>query len=159
MIARRLVARHADFEDYERAFNGVATNQSKTLIIVMVPAFALAVALVELRRRRPFLEQLIFALHTYTALLVLSVIVDGPLIAALRLSIRLHWVRADDAADSILGAVIMLSLGTYLMLALRRCYGDRTGWAVIKALILLFAVGEILFYYRSLLFFTTYWAT
>jgi hypothetical protein len=52
MVARRVAERHSTVVQYGAVFDQASTTQAKTLVIIMVPVFALLVALLEVRKRR-----------------------------------------------------------------------------------------------------------
>ena len=160
MVVERLAERRIHYDAFATSFDKTATTQAKSLVIVMVPVFALAVALVEVRRRRFALQHLVFALHAYTFLLLLNVLVDLVLLSGIKLVAQasggdINW----RAIDQLVGLSIAVPLFVYLWLALRRAYGDRRLVAAVKAGALVAAVVAILIAYRYLLYFTTYWAT
>lgn len=160
MVEARLAERGLPLETYARTFDRVATLQAKTLIIAMVPLWAVGLALVQARKRRFALEHLVFALHYFSALLVLMVathlLVGKPLIALVRRPDgTVDWRAWDDWVTLVNVAVQV----TYLTLAQRRAYGDGVPVAVVKAVALVAVFMITLFAYRALLFFTVYWST
>ena len=159
MVEQRLAERHTTMAQYAELFDHTSTTQAKTLVIVMVPAFALLVAAVEFRKRRYALQHVVFALHTYTALLLILMAVDllalHPLLTLLQQAARL--LRTN--ADSVFSLVTLGGMFAYLLPALVRAYGDRRPIAIMKTVILLAGMVFILLAYRLLLFYTTFWAT
>jgi hypothetical protein len=158
-IAARLAERHLTVEEYAVQFDATSTAQAKSLVIVMVPAFALLVGVLEARKHRYALQQLVFALHTYTVLLLAVMAADilvAPVLRALR---RSPSALFSHSADTIMSAILVVALFTWLLAALRRAYGD--GWivATAKAIVLLFGMGFFVTAYRMLLFYTTFYAT
>ena len=161
MVTARIAARQTTLADYSRTFNDAATVQAKTLIFTMVPAFALLVGLVHLGRRRFALEHLVFALHTYTAFLILVVAVAYAMVMPMLVVGRLMHTSALDnqVFDNAFGLVLGLVLGWYLRRALIRVYGDGRMFATFAAAGLFIGMGLILFGYRTLLFLTTFYST
>jgi uncharacterized protein DUF3667 len=158
-IEARLAERHLTLEQYAVTFDATSTSQAKSLVIVMVPAFALVLALLEVRKRRYALQQLVFALHTYTLLLLAVMAADIVIAPVLRAMRRASSTVISRYADGIMSTIIVVVLFAWLLFALRRAYRD--GWigATAKAVVLLFAMGFFVAAYRMLLFYTTYWAT
>ncbi len=90
------------------------------VMFVLVPAAALVLAL--LWRRRWLSEHLVLSLHLHAfAFTVFTVLL------ALRV---LPW----QAPRTVLGPVLLLTIPLYLLLALRRVYGEAWKWTVPKAL-------------------------
>ena len=159
MIAQRLAERHVTMAQYAAVYDQASTAQAKTLVIIMVPAFALLVALLEMRKGRYALQHLVFALHSYTALLILMMVTDlmalHPLISMLRYGARLLHTSPDGA----ISLVDVIAMFVYLRLALRGAYVDGRLAAPVKALALVVGMAGILFAYRLVLFYTTFWMT
>jgi hypothetical protein len=161
MVSARIAARQTTLAAYARIFNDAATVQAKSLIVTMVPAFAILVGLVHIRRRRFALEHLVFALHTYAAMLILVVVTAYALVMPMLVVGRLTHTTAmnNQLFDNLFGLTLGLILGWYLRRALIRVYDDGKVFATVAAVGLFIGVGFILFAYRTLLFLTTFWAT
>jgi hypothetical protein len=159
MVEQRVAERHATLAQYAAVFDRASTSQAKTLVIIMVPVFALLVALLEVRKQRYALQHLVFALHLYTVLLIVMMAADllalFPLALLLRHGARLLHTNQDGA----LSLVIVIAMFVYLVLALRRAYLDGRLAALVKALALVVGMAMILFVYRLVLFYTTFWTT
>ena len=142
---------------YAEKFDIAAEVQAKTLIITMVPMFAAMVALVGVRRRRPALQHLVFALHAYTAMLLFAIVqryaVAWP-------TFRMHQLahgtgdpeHADALANSVVGLAMVTAMGIYSAIAIRRAYGDRWPMAALKGAVLAWSMFFVLAAYRFLLF-------
>ena len=161
MVSARIAARRTTLAAYTVVFNDAATVQAKSLIVTMVPAFAILVGLVHIRRRRFALEHLVFALHTYAAILILVVVTAYAMMMPMVVVGRLTHTSAlnNQLFDNLFGLMLGLMLGWYLRRALIRVYGDGKVFATVAAVGLFIGVGFILFAYRTLLFLTTFWAT
>lgn len=146
---------------YSKKFNATVEVQARTLIFTMVPAFALLVGLVHVGRRRYAVEHLVFALHFYSAFLIIAVLTI--LFLAIPMTIvdwAMHTSAINDPVmDPLIGIVSASLLIWYLRRALRRTYADGLIFSAIAAGILTVGVVIVLFGYRALLFLTTYWAT
>ncbi|MEP6729637.1 MAG: DUF3667 domain-containing protein [bacterium] len=159
MVAQRIAERHVTLAQYAAVFDQASTTQAKTLVIIMVPVFALLVALVEMRKRRYALQHLVFALHSYTALLIMMMATDLMTLYPLNLLLRYGARLLHTTGDGALSLVDVIAVFVYLLLALRRAYLDRRLAAPIKALALAVGMVVILFAYRVVLFYTTFWTT
>jgi len=173
-VARRLVRQHVPprrgesaiaynariDRDYRPRFDAESTTQAKTLLIAMVPMFALLIGAVEWRRRRHAVQHLVLATHAIALLLLIVVaaqwVVGLPEAAALALS-----DSSPDAAnqDLLITVPMLAAFALWLRGALRRAYGDGPIAATIKAVALALGFGLVLFAYRALLFVTTLYAT
>jgi hypothetical protein len=162
LVQARIESRHITMDAYRRTFDDAATVQAKTLIVTMVPVFALLVGLLHLDRRRYLLEHLVFALHTYAALLILVVITAYALALPSIVAAKVFGqpiAIGGKVYDNLFGLTLALTLGWYLRRAVAVVYEDGRTRSVVSAVVLFLGVGFILFGYRTLLFLTTFWAT
>jgi hypothetical protein len=116
---------HVDTVELADRFDHHSSTVAKSLVIVMVPLFACTLGLVEWRRRRGFVEHLVFALHFYAFWLVWLTAVLAVTSLVLLLLVRLHLWRASLPLDSVVTLIEFVGFGVYLAVALRRVYGDR----------------------------------
>ena len=161
LVAARIEERGIPYWRYRDAFNRVSDTQARTLVVTMVPGFALAVAGLQRRRRRWFAQDLAFAFHVYAWILLLCIVkdyaFDRPWIAlarALDLPLSAAWVY-----DYVPSALLAAAIGVHLHCALRRAYGDGRLAAAAKAVLLAFVVVALIQLYRPLLFLAAYWTT
>ncbi|HKP72912.1 MAG TPA: DUF3667 domain-containing protein [Pyrinomonadaceae bacterium] len=159
LVERRLVERNISYEDYRARFDAAIENQAKSLVVVMVPLFALALHALYWRSRRYYVEHLVFATHFYAFFLLLVPAMQTVLTLALRgaraLGFRLPAYNADDFYTIIL----LLICGFYLLKALRAAYGQGRTATFLKCLVLAACIIGVLQLYRFILFFTTFYST
>jgi len=160
LVAPRLAARHLTPEAYAAIFDPAAVAQAKSLLILVVPVFSLAVMALYWRQRREYAPHLIFALHfcAFWLLLVCATL------ALTNLAVRL--LRAADVFPSALAvgwSVVAFSLAVmsaYLFRAVRVVFAPATHWRTAgKSLALAGALYLVLQAYRYGLFFITFWST
>jgi hypothetical protein len=156
LVADRIEARQVTPDAFARQFDEVAHLQGKTLVITMVPIFALGVWALY-RRRRFYAEHLVFAFYTYAFLLVWmgvsTIIVKMPIMIAL----RREW--PGDLIEDVVSAFIAIPFAVYLFAALRRTYAESGLLTLPKAALLSGWAVAVLTIYRFILFFTTLYAT
>ena len=142
-VSARLEESGRDREAYAQEFDVTSERFARSLIFLQVPLFALAVMLVELGRRRYFIEHLVFATHFFAALLLFMVVTS--------MGIWAYW-RLELGNSFDLEIPFMMFIAGYTMLALRPVYAD--GWlgAVVKAAVLLAACIAVIQVYRFILF-------
>jgi hypothetical protein len=160
VVNARLAMRGITLDRYRDAFDEASATQAKSLVILMVPMFAVVIGLVNVRRRAYALQHLVFSLHAFAVLFLILVaaalLVEGPM---------LWWARARGVdlgwqlRDVVVTSATLLAFGTYLALAQRRAYGDGRATAVATAAALCVGYMLVLFAYRFVLFFTAFWAT
>lgn len=160
LVRARLAERGIPLDQYRAAFDNASSAQAKSLVILMIPMFAAAVAVVSVRRRRFTVQHLVFSVHTFAMLLILIPAVGLPVEAGLRAWARWRGVPLGwQVVDQTVSTALLVAFGTYVALALRRAYGDGRAGAAAKAVVLCVALGAVLFVYRFVLFFTTFWST
>jgi hypothetical protein len=158
-FARRLLNRHLaekglTLAQYSPEFQHVQALHAKSMILLMVPAFALETALVVWTKGRGAAAHLVFALNFFTfCMLFLSVLF--PLMAGFW-----HLTKPGSAhLDLIATALEALGVLVFLRKALATVYG--LGWwrSWVSAGILTVSLLYILYGYRIVLFLTTLWLT
>jgi hypothetical protein len=159
MIAQRVAERHVTVPQYAAVFDQASTTQAKTLVIIMVPVFALIIALLEVRKRSYALQHVVFALHSYTTLLIVMMATDMLAVQPFRILLRYGTRLLHTSGDGALSVVAVTATLVYLLLALRRVYRDGRIAAPVKALALVVGMAAILYGYRLVLFYTTFWTT
>jgi len=151
---RALVQEREAFTAYARTFDAVTAGLAKSLIFVMIPGIALVLHALHARRRRYFVEHLVFATHLLAVLLMAIVVAVSAAYAVGRalVSFGLGFPRNEDAFISLLLLGFFLP---WLLPALRRFYDQ--GWGVAALKVPLFIVGfyAVLVAYRFVLFLLT----
>ncbi|MCH8961932.1 MAG: DUF3667 domain-containing protein [Bacteroidetes bacterium] len=163
--AERMVTSHLEttgtsFEVYEEVFNRRVNTLSKTLVLVMIPLFALLMKGVFIRRRRAyFVKHLVFSFHFY-AYLMLLVVFFGWMLALLVEALKAVfgpgwylWFRSDSGISLLLFFMIV----GYLFFALRRAFDQKIVFALATAFLLSVGMYYVLLLYRALLFFITFY--
>jgi hypothetical protein len=152
LIEARLAARGTSLEDYAPQFQLEAYSLAKVLVIVHPVLFAPLLALLYWRRRIPLVDHLAVALHLWAADLLALMVVP----AAAGLLVEALAVPAAVARPAF-QATLVLVIGWYIALTLRRAYGTPR-WLVPFAAALLFAgaAATHLLAYRPLLFYAAF---
>lgn len=148
-------------EQFRGAFDASVDQFKRSFIFIMVPPFALVLALILVRRKRFMVEHLVFALHYWAfwlvTLLLSAALFLGGTIVVVHVT---AWLTGSPATATGVGeAPVILTLFAaslvYLSAALRRFYALRRGASVAIAA----ALTVVMFYdfilYRDALFFLT----
>ncbi len=158
MVNRELQKEQVTYESYRARFDAAIEGQAKTLVIVMVPVFALLMQLLYWRPRRYYAEHLVFATHFFAFFLLL--------LPALHLAAYVVW-RATRAAkltvpllasDNFMTLLLLSICGVYLSAALRRAYPQGRVLTTAKCVVLVGSIMFVLQLYRFILFFTTFYS-
>ncbi len=156
-VAKRLAGSGESMATFERRFDARSQAEARSLVIFMIPAFAAAVGLVCVGSRRPPVQHVVFAIHSFAALLI-GLVPAAYVAGAIELVSRVAGRRPLDG-DTVLTAVIAAAAATYLFLAVRRAYGFSRSRAWITTLLLVGVLPVILVAYRAMLFAVTLWTT
>jgi hypothetical protein len=150
----RLVEDPARYRRYAPAFNMATEGLAKSLIIVMVPGFALLLRIVHLGRRH-FVEHLILAFHFFAVLLLVIMGVMLGFWAIFRGGSALGLEMSGNVPDGIFSLLMGAAMFAWLVPAIRRFHPQR--WIAASARGLLLVIGQLflLFGYRFLLLLLT----
>ncbi len=160
LVTPRLAIRGITAEAYAATFDPAAITLAKTLIILVVPVFSLAVMLLYRRHGRPFAAHLVFSLHfgAFWLLLICGILTLTNLVMRL-----LRFAAVFPSAEAVNRGIIGFCLGVmtlYLFRAGRVVFAREAGWITLaKALALGVAFDLSLQLYRAVLFFLTFWST
>ncbi|HKO96594.1 MAG TPA: DUF3667 domain-containing protein [Pyrinomonadaceae bacterium] len=155
-VDQAVIEKRTTLREYETRFDAIIENHAKTLVIVMIPMFALLMQALYWRAGRYFVEHLVFSTHFYSFYLLLLTSMILLSTAAFSLARRITHNLGAFQSDLLYTTIMLLSCFIYLLPALRRVYGQ--GWivTVIKCVILTASLMLILQLYRFFLFFTAF---
>jgi len=157
------------YKEYETEFNHRTEEQAKTLIIVMVPVFALLLALFFAGQKRYFIEHLTFSFHFFSFILffdsfgVLLIFGFYKIVSKISLlfgPIIHHSVNQfintllTENNSSIMISILYL---IYLMIGFQRVYSTSNVGGFFRAFVGVYCFWMIVFSYRALLFYTTFY--
>ena len=148
MVVDKLEVTGRDREAYARDFDEASERYARTLIFLQIPLLAIGIMLLNIRKRRYFIEHIIFATHFFAVLLLLSVVAS--------IGIYFYW-RLDFGNAFNLELPFMAFIVGYLLLALREVYGDSWIKASLKALLLLGMLLVVINVFRLVLFLVAHW--
>jgi hypothetical protein len=140
-------------QEFRARFNEASPRYANSMVILMVPLFALGTRL--LRRRGLFVRELVFSFHYYAIVLLLLIV--WPLLS--RGLIGIHRPLTPVLNTETAFAVVVLgTCGTFLTLAFRVAHGDSRAAAFARAVVSLILMVVVLMLYRAILFFVVFWA-
>lgn len=144
---------------YEQVFDALESVHAKSLVILMVPAFALALRLVLAERRVSSSECMTFALHVYTFALIWLCALFPTVAIGLRLFARAGGHATTEGVDLFVSSLeagviawyIAVALATVWQLPRWRCLGS--------SLLLVIAMAWLLKPYHFVVFAVTLLST
>jgi hypothetical protein len=156
LVSRRVEVTHTTLAQYAPVFNRAVVVNAKSLIVLMTLPFALLLALVFWRQRRPVMGDVVFSLHLYTFLLLFFCVA----LVAAKCSAALGFGGLDSPRiDNVLSVVNILACALYLYAAIGPMYGATGAPRVLQTVVLAVAVGTIVVGYRFVVFLITLYTT
>jgi hypothetical protein len=133
--------------ELRQRFAEASPRYANSLVILMVPMFAVVLRL--LRRRTTYIPELVFALHFFVVVLVLSMAVPALLLLLHRLGLPGMGVVGSDAGLSL---ILFSMLMAFLVSSFRRLHGDALGAAAVRGVVASFMLFFVVTVYRGILF-------
>lgn len=150
LVDSRLAERGETLAAYAGVFNAELMNLAKLLILLHVPLLACGLALLHMRRHRPFADHMLTAFWFMTFVLAhlqLTPLLIGPLAGLFGFTSMPGWL---------VNVALLVPLLAWTPFLLRGAY-RQPGWlAVLKVPLLLVAAMLAHFIYRGALFFITF---
>jgi hypothetical protein len=159
IVGRKLAAHGQTFEQYGAVYDATAHLQGKTLVLLMVPLFALGAWVLYGRTRRFYAEHLVPSFYTYGFLLLWFAAGTVALTAIFRAGLALGLHFTGDGLEAVSTPVMTLPFFVYLLLSDRKVYGESWTATSLKAVLLTGWAAAALTAYRFVLFFTALYAT
>ena len=160
MVDTKVADRHEEIKEYAAHFDETAHLQGHSLVMLMVPLFAIGVGALHPRGRRYYGEHLVFSFYAMGFLLLWMTVVTVPISQIYRLGVLAEWWRQNGSLLEVtLDVPIALGFIAYLATASGRVYADRWHAAIAKAVLLIGWLIVCLTIYRFVLFFTTFYTT
>lgn len=146
-------------EVFRAHFDDTLQDLKKSMLIVSIPLFALAMLVLYVTSGRRYAEHLVFSVHVYAFFLFFAGIVVTPLFLLVFRGLRALGVSAAALAplstEGALVAVLFVVIGSYMYLGLRRMYGDSRLAAALRAGTLFIVMQLLIAAYHDVLFFAT----
>lgn len=156
MVDARLAATGRTFTEYAPVFDQAVAVNAKSLIGLMVPAFAVLLPLVFAGRSKPFGVHVVFALHFYAFVLVLLCV---PLGALILIGMLGGPGVPSPLADDLISVGLLIACAVYLHLAIKPVYHVQGAGHVARTVLLTAAVVYIFLGYRFALLPITLYTT
>lgn len=151
---RALLQDQEAFAAYARTFDAVTAGPAKSLIFSMIPGIALVLYVLHGRRRRHFVEHLVFATHLLAVVLVTIVVT---LIAAVVLAraVVLLQFRVPDNEDALFSLVFLVLLLAWVLPGMKHFYAQSWGITAVKVPFFILGFYYVVLAYRLMLFMLT----
>lgn len=159
-------------QELRTRFNEASPRYANSMVILMIPLFALVLRM--LRVRSLFVRDLVFSIHFFAFLLffslmfalavgaVLMMLIHGARLTGLAnqplVIAAFEWIDWMSASELMVALIIIAPTLLYLVLAIRRAYGDGLPAALLRSVAALVLLFMVLTTYRAILFFVVFWA-
>lgn len=152
-VDRKLQRDHISYEALETKYNARTSVLSKTLVLLLIPIFALVFYALFFRHRKYFVEHLVVATHFWSFnLILLGVILPLVSIALIRAVTALNRSAAFVTNDGVTSSVLQICFAAYLLVMLRRYYCASWWYSAVTAALIAWSFFHIVWFYRFLLF-------
>ncbi len=142
-------------DTYANIFNVLESVHAKSLVIVMVPAFAAVLGVLVIDRRRAFIDSLTFATHFFTFSLIWLCALFPTAAVVLSLMAVAGFSPSHQSMDLTISALEAGMLAWYLYVALGTVYGLSMLRRLLTVPMLVWALLVILKAYHVVVFATT----
>lgn len=141
-------------EQMAKAFHEQSTKVSKFLLLLLLPLTALFFWAFTYKKRGYFFDQMVFATEINSVYLIWGFMLLPLLLTAFQFVYQFVTGAVFPFTDSGIGIIMYALLLVYVMLACRRFYGLKTGYAILIALLFYLAHNIIVqVIYKFILFF------
>lgn len=158
LVERKIAAEESSLESLSIQWDAVAAEHGKTLVVMVIPIYAIISTIILLYLRRPIVQHIVFAIHFVSFVLlalILFPLVMAPVFLMARITgVSLQLLATDTGGSLLLGGVFV----AYLFPGLRRAYNVGRPAALLLAAILVVGFLVALQLYRFALFFSIYFA-
>ena len=159
LLAIRRPGTGAAQSSYESVFNAVESVHAKSLVLLMVPVFALALRVIVADRKPRFSDCLSFALHLYSFALIWLCALFPLAAIGLRVFVWAGGHIKPEGADEIISLLEGGVIGWYIASALSTIWKLPAWRYVGSAVVLVFAMGVLLPAYHFVVFVVTLLST
>lgn len=142
------VGKGMTWADFTAAFDAQMQTQVKTWIVLNVPLLALLMALLYANQRRFLVEHLVFALHFYAFVMVYICLLSFTGILLFNLN---EWLGLGNWARWII-EFLAVAMFIYLAVAMKRYYGEKWVWTLVRLAPLYYGIIMVLNLYRLMMF-------
>jgi hypothetical protein len=151
-------AKPEGFDSLTRAYNNRSQSLSKTIFIVQVPLVALGLFLLHRKRRIYFVDHFAVALHVWTFLLLSLLVVPAAVDWGIAGCVQMGWFADEAQAGVAWRLALLLVVASYLVITLRRAYGQPWIHAASKAVPVFATIALSHALFRAILFTLTYYS-
>src|SRR6185503_6478452 len=152
MAHDRMVATKRDSVAFQAAYDATSHEQAKSLVILMVPFFAICVAVMAAGRRQSLVKDIVFSMHFYSFVFIAIPVTLELIIRTNRWILRpLGHPMSNDAGIQLWTELLAIILAMYLARALLRAYDMSKLRTVLSGIAGAFVITFVFYLYRYVL--------
>jgi hypothetical protein len=157
-IERKMEERKMTFDELAKVYNAKTAGYSKLMLILMVPMFGLAFAVLHLRKNKLFADHLLIALEFMCYILFYCTIFFSLIMVTIVYLLQVMGVNANSFFNNELYSivpVITFAILYFIYRAERTFYEEKIGVAALKSGLFIFLTIGVVYAYRFILFYVT----
>lgn len=157
IVEKRLAHEKISEPDFEAKYNNQSVNLAKSLLILVIPIFALFVFVANLSSRKYFSDHILFSAEFNAFMLFCNMIILPIILLAVTYVIQLLGGSFPDVNDDFLLPIISATSLYFLIRGEMKFYEQKWWRSILRGAFLYFLFFITLMLYRFILFFMTYW--
>ena len=155
MVEERLKTKEISLEDYSRSYDNKTNQLSRLLLILIVCMLSVLSYLTHFKKGSYLLDHFVLSLELMSYMLIIPILgVMGPIWL-----VRLVWPFQFPYEEAGLTTLFMVLIAYFIFRTDREFFQASTKKALLQSVLGLVSFIIVLFSYRALLFFITFWLT
>ncbi|MEO9482293.1 MAG: DUF3667 domain-containing protein [Ekhidna sp.] len=156
LVKNEIEERNISFQEYEIIYNIKTSELSKMLLIIMAVFLALFFALIHYPERHPIADHMVASLELMTFVVLFAIQLQGLIIYFMR---RMkYFTRSEWMSELTISAVALVMLIYFFMKMERNFYKASKQKALLNTILCIGSFIVVLYAYRAMLFFVTFWS-
>jgi hypothetical protein len=156
MVLREIANRDVSIDDYTLLYNAKTLELSKLLLILIAIGMSCFFMVIHMPKKRLFVDHLTINLELMTFVLLFAVQVQGLFLLVLRKYIP--RLGNELVSEFMISGIVILLLFYFMYRAERTFYQFERWRSILNALLSIVCFVIILYVYRAILFFITFWS-
>lgn len=156
LVNEKIEKRGITIESYAVQYNAKTSELSKLLLIIMVLFLALLFALIHARRGFLLADHVVINLELMTFVILIAIQFQGAIVYLVRN--QTVFLKTEFLRETLVSSVMLLMLGYFFIKMERTFYQVRRWRGILNTVLCISSFIIVLFLYRAILFFVTFWS-
>ncbi|MBI3218074.1 MAG: DUF3667 domain-containing protein [Bacteroidetes bacterium] len=158
IVKERVEKDKIEIRDFQRDYQNQSTNLSKLFIVALVVALTIFLTVINYSKQNYFFDHLLVALEFYSFQLIMNLVIIANLFLwIIKIGKGYDWDLGFLLTDKFFTILTSLTLIYFLFRQQITFYHQKWYWAIPRAVLLLFLIGQSVHHYRMMLFYVTMW--